>query len=114
MSAAPDVIGVFFASGREAVGGANAVKASGKNIIVVGYNGDPEELQAIEDGVLHATVAQMPYFVGYESVKVLSTILEDGKEYNQDIIYVPVDLLTPENYKQWAADAEKRRGIPAY
>jgi len=114
MSAAPDIVGVFFASGREAVGGANAVKATGKDIIVVGYNGDPEELQAIEDGVLHATVAQQPYFIGYESVRVLKEILEEGKEYEDEEVPVIVELLTPDNYKAWAAEAEKRRGIPAY
>jgi ribose transport system substrate-binding protein len=114
MSAAPDIVGVYFASGREAVGGANAVKAAGKDIIVVGYNGDPEELQAIEDGILHATVAQQPYFIGYDSVRILKEILEEGKEYEDAEVPVVVELLTPENYKQWAAEAEKRRGIPAY
>jgi ribose transport system substrate-binding protein len=114
LSAAPDIVGVYFASGREAVGGANAVKATGKDIIVVGYNGDPEELQAIEDGVLHATVAQQPYFIGYDSVRILKEILEEGKEYEDAVVPVVVELLTPDNYKQWAAEAEKRRGIPAY
>lgn len=114
MSAAPDVAGVFFSSGREAVGAANAVKAAGKDIIVVGYNGDPEELRAIEAGVLDATVAQQPYFIGYEAVKILKEILEEGKTYEDEIVPVKVELLTPENYKQWAVEAEKRRGIPAY
>ena len=114
MSAAPDIVGVYFASGREAVGGANAVKATGKDIVVVGYNGDPEELQAIEDGILHATIAQQPYFIGYESVRVLKEILEEGEEYEDAEVPVIVELLTPDNYKQWAAEAEKRRGIPAY
>ncbi len=114
MSAAPDVVGVFFASGREAVGAANAIKAAGKNIIVVGYNGDPEELHAIEDGILHATVAQQPWFIGYDSVRILKEILEEGKEYEDAVVPVVVELLTPENYKKWAAEAEKRRGIPAY
>jgi ribose transport system substrate-binding protein len=114
MSAAPDVVGVFFASGREAVGAANAIKAAGKDIISVGYNGDPEELQAIEDGILSATVAQQPYFIGYESVRVLKEILVDGKTYEDAEVPVKVELLTPHNYKRWAAEAEKRRGIPAY
>jgi ribose transport system substrate-binding protein len=114
MSAAPDLVGVFYSSGREAVGAANAIKAAGKDIIVVGYNGDPEELQAIEDGVLHATVAQQPYFIGYDSVRVLKEILEDGKTYEDAEVPVPVELLTPENYKQWANEAEERRGVPAY
>jgi ribose transport system substrate-binding protein len=114
LSKAPDVVGVFFASGREAVGAANAIKASGKDILVVGYNGDPEELQAIEEGVLSATVAQQPYFIGYESVKVLKEIMDGKKDYDKAEVPVEVELLTPDNYKQWAAEAEKRRGQPAY
>ena len=113
-SKAPDVVGVFFASGREAVGAANAIKASGKDTLVVGYNGDPEELQAIEDGVLDATVAQQPYFIGYESVMVMQEILEEGAEYEDAEIPVEVELLTPDNYKAWAEEAEARRGQPAY
>jgi ribose transport system substrate-binding protein len=114
MSAAPDVVGVFVSSGREAVGAANAIKAAGKDIVVVGYNGDPEELQAIEDGILHATVAQQPYFIGYESVRVLKEILEEGKSYEDAEVPVVVEMLTPDNYKQWAKEAEERRGQPAY
>jgi len=114
MSAVPDVCGVFFASGREAVGAANAVKAAGKDIIVVGYNGDPEELHAIEDGILHATVAQQPWFIGYDSVRIMKEILEQGKEYEDAVVPVKVELLTPDNYKKWADEAEKRRGTPAY
>lgn len=114
LSKAPDVVGVFFASGREAVGAANAIKASGKDILVVGYNGDPEELQAIEEGVLSATVAQQPYFIGYESVKVLKELMDGKADYEKKEIPVKVELLTPDNYKEWAAEAAERRGQPAY
>jgi ribose transport system substrate-binding protein len=113
-SKAPDVVGVFFSSGREAVGAANAIKAAGEDTIVVGYNGDPEELQAIEDGVLDATVAQQPYFIGYESVKVLKELMDGEADYEKAEIPVEVELLTPDNYKEWAAKAEERRGQPAY
>ncbi len=114
ISKVPDVVGVFFASGREAVGAANAIKASGKDILVTGYNGDPEELQAIEDGILDATVAQQPYFIGYESVKVLKDIMEGKVDYEKEEVPVEVELLTPDNYKDWAAEAAERRGQPAY
>ena len=114
LSKSPDVVGVFFCSGREAVGAANAIKASGKDILVVGYNGDPEELQAIEEGVLDATVAQQPYFIGYESVKVLTKVMNGEVDYEKEEVPVEVELLTPDNYKDWAAEAEERRGQPAY
>ena len=114
ISAAPNVAGVFFVSGREAVGAANAIKASGKKIYAVGYNGDPEELLAIKDGVLAATVAQEPWLIGYESVRVMKEILVDKKKYEDAVIPVDVELVTPANIDEWAKKAEERRGQPAY
>ncbi|MHB1347754.1 MAG: substrate-binding domain-containing protein [Candidatus Humimicrobiaceae bacterium] len=81
MSAAPDIMGAFFTSGREAVGAANYVQSQNKDIKVVGYNGDPEEFIAIRDGILSATVLQQPYVIGYKAVETLKEILVDGKSY---------------------------------
>ncbi|MBC8386720.1 MAG: substrate-binding domain-containing protein [Actinobacteria bacterium] len=114
MSAAPDIVGAFFCSGREAVGAANAVEAAGEDIIVVGYNGDPEELQAIEDGILAATILQQPYVIGYMAVEILKEIIEEGAEYEDAEVPAPVELVTPDNLAEIAAELEKKRGIPAY
>jgi ribose transport system substrate-binding protein len=114
MSAAPNVAGVFFVSGREATGAANAIKASGKKIHVVGYNGDPEELLAIKEGIMAATVAQEPWLIGYESVRIMKEILVDKKKYEDAVVPVDVELVTPDNLDAWAAKAEERRGQPAY
>lgn len=114
MSAAPDIVGAFFSRGREAVGAANAVQAAGKDIYVVGYNGDPEELQAIEDGILAATILQQPYIIGYQSVEILKEIIEEGAEYEQEIVPAPVELVTPDNLQEIAKELEERRGQPAY
>ena len=94
MSAVPDLAGVFYISGREAVGAANAVKAAGKNILVIGYNGDPEEIQAMKDGILAADIAQQPYYIGYQSVMILKDIFA-GKTYEDAVVPVDVALLTP-------------------
>jgi len=114
MSAAPDIVGAFFTSGREAVGAAQAVEAAGSNIYVVGYNGDPEELQAIEDGILVATILQQPYVIGYQSVEILKEIIENGAEYEDAVVPAPVMLVTPDNLAEIAAELEERRGQPAY
>lgn len=102
MSAAPDIKGAFFVSGREAVGAANYVKSQNKDIKVVGYNGDPEEFIAIRDGILSATVLQQPYLIGYKAVETLKEILVDGKAYENVEIPAPVELVTPENLDQIA------------
>ncbi|MBN1836422.1 MAG: substrate-binding domain-containing protein [Spirochaetales bacterium] len=107
MSAVPDIAGVFFASGREAVGAANAIKAAGKNILSAGYNGDPEEIQAIRDGILAATIAQQPYNIGYESVVLLKKIFE-GEKYEDAVVPVDVALLTPDTIDAFQAEYEKK------
>ena len=109
ISAAPDVEGVFASSGREAVGAANAARAAGKDIVVVGYNGDPEELQAIKDGVLAATVAQQPWLIGYESVMLLKEIMA-GKKMEQEEVPVEVGFITTENVDEWEKKFKERRG----
>ncbi len=107
MSAVPDLAAVFVCSGREAVGAANAIKAAGKDIIVVGYNGDPEEIQAMRDGIMAADIAQQPYNIGYESVKLLQQIFA-GKKYEDATVPVDVALLTPDTIDKFQADYEAK------
>ncbi len=107
MSAVPDLAAVFYCSGREAVGAANAIKAAGKDIIVVGYNGDPEEIQAMRDGIMAADIAQQPYNIGYESVKLLQKILA-GEKYEDAVVPVDVALLTPDTIDTFQKDYEAK------
>jgi ribose transport system substrate-binding protein len=107
MSAVPDLAAVFYCSGREAVGAANAIKAAGKDIIVVGYNGDPEEIQAMRDGIMAADIAQQPYNIGYESVKLLQKIFA-GEKYEDAVVPVDVALLTPDTIDQFQKDYEAK------
>jgi len=106
MSAVPDLAGVFYISGREAVGAANAIKAAGKDILVVGYNGDPEELQAMKDGIMAADIAQQPYYIGYQSVMLLREIF-GGKKYEDAVVPVDVALLTPDTVDDFQAKVEQ-------
>ncbi len=107
MSAVPDLAAVFFCSGREAVGAANAIKAAGKKIMVVGYNGDPEEIQAMRDGIMAADIAQQPYNIGYESVKLMQKIFA-GEKYEDAVVPVDVALLTPTTIDQFQKDYEAK------
>ncbi len=105
LSAVPDIAAVFYCSGREAVGAANAIKAAGKDIVVVGYNGDPEEIQAMRDGIMAADIAQQPYNIGYASVKLMKDIFA-GKKYEDAVVPVDVALLTPDNLDKFQKDYE--------
>jgi ribose transport system substrate-binding protein len=107
LSAVPDIAAVFYCSGREAVGAANAIKAAGKDIIVVGYNGDPEEIQAMRDGIMAADIAQQPYNIGYEAVKLLQKIFA-GAKYEDAVVPVDVALLTPDTIDAFEKDYEAK------
>ena len=107
LSAVPDLAAVFYCSGREAVGAANAIKAAGKDIIVVGYNGDPEEIQAMRDGIMAADIAQQPYNIGYDSVKLLAKIFA-GEKYEDAVVPVDVALLTPSTIDAFQKDYEAK------
>jgi ribose transport system substrate-binding protein len=107
LSAVPDLAAVFYCSGREAVGAANAIKAADKPIIVVGYNGDPEEIQAMRDGIMAADIAQQPYNIGYASVQLLKDIWA-GKKYEDAVVPVDVALLTPDTIDKFQADYEAK------
>jgi ribose transport system substrate-binding protein len=107
LSAAPDIVAVFVCSGREAVGAANAIKAAGKDIVVVGYNGDPEEFQAMRDGILAADIAQQPYNIGYSSVQLMKRIWA-GEKFEDAVVPVDVALLTPDMLDKFQAEYEAK------
>ncbi|MCL4385975.1 MAG: substrate-binding domain-containing protein [Actinobacteria bacterium] len=114
MSAAPETKGVFVTSGREATGAANYVKSQNLDVKVVGYNGDPEEFNAIKDGIEAATILQQPYVIGYKAVETLKEILVDGKSYENVEIPAEVKLVTPENLNQIADEILKTTGNSAF
>ena len=69
-----------------------AIQAAGKDIIVVGFDGIEDAIDAVEAGDLTATIAQRPDLMGKEAIKAAEKIL-NGEEL-EDIIKVPLDLVT--------------------
>jgi ribose transport system substrate-binding protein len=101
----PDVAAVFACNDDMAVAASNAIadagKVPGKDIVVVGYNGDPSALEAIQAGTVNATVAQDPHGMGALTVDLAKTVLdggtiEFGNEENREV-YNPVTLVTSDN-----------------
>ncbi len=114
LSAAPETKGVFFTSGREATGAGNFVQSQNKDVKVIGYNGDPEEFNAIKDGILAGTILQQPYLIGYKAVETLKEILVDGKFYENVEIPADVKLVTPDNIDAIAQEVIDKTGNSPY
>lgn len=105
LSANPDVAGVFSCNDPMAVAAANAIEDAGsdpiEDITVVGFNADPEAIEAINADRLAGTIAQFPREMGHLSVELAVKVIS-GEEIQFDNpedreVFAPVELVTAEN-----------------
>jgi len=96
----PDVVAVFAENDPMAVGAANAAADAGRDdIIIIGFNNDPEAQDAIRAGIMAGTVAQFPDEMGKLTVDLAHTLINGGTLTfdNPDAreIFAEVRLITP-------------------
>ncbi|MEK5391352.1 ribose ABC transporter substrate-binding protein RbsB [Margalitia sp. FSL K6-0131] len=84
----PDIKAVFAQNDEMALGALEAINSSGKNIVVVGFDGNDDALKSIKDGKLNATVAQQPELIGKLAVNAAGDVLK-GKKVKK---YIPAPL----------------------
>ncbi|PKM58017.1 MAG: ribose ABC transporter substrate-binding protein RbsB [Firmicutes bacterium HGW-Firmicutes-3] len=89
LQAQPEINAVFAHNDEMALGALTAVEASGRDILIVGFDATDDAVKAVEEGKLAATVAQQPAMIGSLGVEAaLKAILGEKLE-----AYVPVDLM---------------------
>lgn len=71
LSANPDIVGFFADNNHSADGTALAIQSSGKTgqLVAIGFDSDPQEVDALKTGDLSALVVQDPYSLGYKGVQ---------------------------------------------
>lgn len=84
----PEINAVFAHNDEMALGALQAVQAAKKNIMIVGFDGTPDGVKAVEDGKLAATVAQQPKMIGELGVKTAEKIAKGEKVDNN----IPAEL----------------------
>ncbi|MEF2967450.1 ribose ABC transporter substrate-binding protein RbsB [Paenibacillus sp. M1] len=94
MQANPDVQAVFAHNDEMALGAIEAIQSSGKDVPVIGFDGNEDALKSIEAGKLTATVAQQPELIGQLAVQAAYDVLQ-GKAVEQNIA-APLKLVTKE------------------
>ncbi|TDE53590.1 D-ribose ABC transporter substrate-binding protein [Nonomuraea mesophila] len=92
----PGVTGVFAENDEMALGAIKAlgVKA-GQQVKVVGFDGTPDALKAVQSGTMAATVAQQPKLLGKQAVEAAVRVAKG--ETVQKTVAVPVKVVTKEN-----------------
>ena len=88
LAANPDVEAVFAQNDEMALGALRAVQASGKDVMIVGFDGTDDGIAAVNRGLLGATVAQQPELIGSLGIEMADKVLK-GEKVDE---YVPVPL----------------------
>ncbi|MGA4841831.1 substrate-binding domain-containing protein [Streptomyces sp. G45] len=96
----PDVDGVFAENDEMALGAAKALGGkAGTSVSVVGFDGTPDGLKAVEDGSLYASVAQQPRELG--RIAVRNAVAAADGEKVAATVKVPVKVVTARNVKDF-------------
>ncbi|WP_027254178.1 ribose ABC transporter substrate-binding protein RbsB [Photobacterium halotolerans] len=88
LAANPDVQAVFAQNDEMALGALRAVQASGKQVMIVGFDGTDDGIAAVNRGKLAATIAQQPDQIGALGVETAVKVLK-GEQVEK---YIPVPL----------------------
>lgn len=101
----PDLAGIFAANEAGAVGAARAILERGVKgkVILVGFDGSPDEQQQLRDGVIQALVVQNPFKMGYDGVR-LAVAAARGETVEKRVdtgvtVVTPVNIDEPEIQK---------------
>ncbi len=77
----------------------------GRQVKIIAFDEDIETLEGIRNGTIVCSVAQQPYEFGYQSIKMLAKLHrgEPADIPDNKLIYVPVQVLTPQNVDSYEA-----------
>ncbi len=81
LTANPGLDAIFAANEPGVLGAAEAVRQAGKKgeITIVGWDGNPKEVEALRDGLVSALVVQNPFRMGYDGVNASLEIIRKGE-----------------------------------
>lgn len=88
LQAQPEINAVFAHNDEMALGALEAIKASGRDILVVGFDATDDAVASVKAGEMGATVQQLPKEIGAAGVDAAMKVI-GGKDVEKSI---PVDL----------------------
>lgn len=82
LTANPELDAIFAANEPGVLGAAEAVRKAGKagDVVIVGWDASPEEIQGVRDGVISALVVQNPFRMGFDGTNAAIDIVRQGAE----------------------------------
>ena len=82
LTANPGLDAIYAANEPGVLGAAEAVRRAGRDgeIVIVGWDTAPDELEDVEEGTVTALVAQNPFRMGYDGVNAAVEMLREGTQ----------------------------------
>jgi ribose transport system substrate-binding protein len=93
LTAQAQIAAVFAHNDEMALGALQAIEASGRSILVVGFDATDDAVAAVKAGRMAATVAQLPAMLGAQAVEAAAAILRDGPPAEMVNIAVGLELV---------------------
>lgn len=93
LTAQPQIGAVFAHNDEMALGALQAIEASGRSIVVVGFDATDDAVAAVQAGRMAATVAQLPAMLGAQAVEAAAAIVRDGPPAEMVNIAVGLELV---------------------
>ena len=94
MVAQAEIAALFAHNDEMALGALQAVEASDRDILVVGFDATDDAVAAVEECRMGATVAQQPDLLGSTAVELANGIMSDGAPDGQEDVLVELRLVT--------------------
>ncbi|MBW6455843.1 MAG: D-ribose ABC transporter substrate-binding protein [Trueperaceae bacterium] len=94
LTAQPQIEAVFAHNDEMALGALQAIEASGRDILVVGFDANDDAVAAVRACRMTATVAQQPAMLGAEAVEAAADIVEGGAPAETVNVAVGLELVT--------------------
>jgi len=94
LTAQPDIDAVFAHNDEMALGALQAIEASDRDILVVGFDATDDAVAAVDACRMGATVAQLPAQLGRQAIEAAADIVSDGAPAATENIAVALELVT--------------------
>ncbi|MBZ0317823.1 MAG: substrate-binding domain-containing protein, partial [Anaerolineae bacterium] len=106
IQANPDIKGVISGNDTMALGAAAALQAAGMtDVIVVGFDGSPDVMDAIRQGTIQVTVLQPVANFSEIAVDLASIYIQTGELPEEEKQSIDCILITPENVDEYGVFA---------
>ncbi|HVU45005.1 MAG TPA: D-ribose ABC transporter substrate-binding protein [Terracidiphilus sp.] len=93
-----EIAGIIAGNDTMALGAAAAVKSAGlKHILITGFDGSPDAIDAIRSGELRATALQPAVLIARTAVDEADQYLKTGSTGKPEKQIIPCDLVTKDN-----------------